>query len=129
MLDIVIFTAYYKVNNRVNGSEFMPNEQYIGRPYEDQELLSIDRLKRAVMNRIIERAEALMDEEFPLKDERLEALFIDEWRKAMIAVRNSPQAKEAYKKWLESKMIGMLDAQIKEDRDQLNSMGVQDKSL
>jgi len=107
----------------------MANEQYTGRPYEDQELLSIDRLKRAVMNRIIERAEALMDEEFPLKDERLEQLFVDEWHKAMIAVRNSPQAKEAYKKWLESRMVGMLDAQIKEDREQLNSMGVQDKSL
>ena len=107
----------------------MANEQYTGRPYEDQELLSIDRLKRAVMNRIIERAEALMDEEFPLKDERLEQLFIGEWHQAMIAVRNSPQAKEAYKKWLESRMVGMLDAQIKEDREQLNSMGVQDKSL
>jgi hypothetical protein len=107
----------------------MANVGYTSRPYEDQELLSIDRLKRAVMNRIIERAEALMDEEFPLKDERLEQLFIDEWHQAMIAVRNSPQAKEAYKKWLESKMVGMLDSQIKEDREQLNSMGVQDKSL
>ena len=107
----------------------MANVGYTSRPYEDQELLSIDRLKRAVMNRIIERAEALMDEEFPLKDERLEQLFIDEWHQAMIAVRNSPQAKEAYKKWLESRMIGMLDSQIKEDREQLNSMGVQDKSL
>lgn len=107
----------------------MANEQFTGRPYEDQELLSIDRLRRAVMNRIIERAEALMDEEFPLKDERLEAIFIDEWKKAMIAVKNSPQAKEAYKKWLESKMVSMLDAQIKEDREQLYSMGVQDKSL
>ena len=47
----------------------MATEQYVSRPYEDQELLSIDRLKRAVMNRIIERAEALMDVEFPLKDE------------------------------------------------------------
>ena len=107
----------------------MANAGYTSRSYEDQELLSIDRLKRAVMNRIIERAEALMDEEFPLKDERLEQLFIDEWHQAMIAVRNSPQAKEAYKKWLESKMVGMLDSQIKEDREQLNSMGVQDKSL
>jgi hypothetical protein len=107
----------------------MPIEQDTSRPYEDQELLSIDRLRRAVMNRIIERAEALMDQEFPLKDETLGQLFVDEWKKAMVAVRNSPQAKEAYKKWLESKMVGMLDAQIKEDRDELNSMGVQDKGM
>jgi len=107
----------------------MATEQFVSRPYEDQELLSIDRLKRAVMNRIIERAEALMDEEFPLKDERLGQLFLEEWENAKIAVRNSPQAKEAYKKWLESKMTGLLDSQIKEDRDELNSMGVQEKSL
>ncbi|MBN1375876.1 MAG: hypothetical protein JXA01_06955 [Dehalococcoidia bacterium] len=107
----------------------MANDGYTSRPYEDQELLSIDRLKRAVMNRIIEIAEALMDEEFPIKDERLNELFVEEWHRAMLAVRNSPQAKEAYKKWLESRMIGMLDAQIKEDREQLNSMGVQEKSL
>jgi hypothetical protein len=107
----------------------MAIEQDVSRPYEDQELLSIDRLKRAVMNRIIDRAEALMDEEFPLKDETLGQLFVDEWKRAMQAVRNSPQAKEAYKKWLESKMVGMLDAQIKEDRDDLNRMGVQEKSM
>jgi hypothetical protein len=107
----------------------MATVQDVSRPYEDQELLSIDRLRRAVMNRIIERAEGLMDEQFPLKDEKLAELFADEWKRAMLAVRNSPQAKEAYKKWLESKMVGMLDAQIKEDRDDLNSMGVQDKSL
>ncbi|MBN1691633.1 MAG: hypothetical protein JW901_11485 [Dehalococcoidia bacterium] len=107
----------------------MATEQFVSRPYEDQELLSIDRLKRAVMNRIIERAEALMDEEFPLKDERLGQLFLEEWENAKIAVRNSPQAKDAYKKWLESKMTGLLDSQIKEDRDELNSMGVQEKSL
>ncbi len=107
----------------------MATEQYVSRPYEDQELLSIDLLKRAVMNRIIERAEALMDVEFPLKDETLGKLFVEEWETAKIAVRNSPQAKEAYKKWLESKMTGLLDTQIKEDRDELNSMGVQEKSL
>ncbi|MFA5399467.1 MAG: hypothetical protein WC169_04705 [Dehalococcoidia bacterium] len=107
----------------------MATDQFVSRPYEDQELLSIDRLKRAVMNRIIERAEALMDEEFPLKDERLGQLFLEEWENAKVAVRNSPQAKEAYKKWLESKMTGLLDSQIKEDRDELNSMGVQEKSL
>jgi hypothetical protein len=107
----------------------MATEQYIGRPYEDQELLSIDRLKRAVMSRIIEKAESIMDEEFPLKDERLGELFIDEWERAKVAVKNSPQAKEAYKKWLESRMTGMMDEQIKHDKEELFSLGVQEKSL
>jgi hypothetical protein len=107
----------------------MANEQFISRPYEDQELLSIDRLKRAVMNRIIERAESMMDEEFPIRDEKLGELFINEWERAKIAVKNSPQAKEAYKKWLESRMTGMMDEQIKHDKEELFSLGVQEKSL
>ncbi len=107
----------------------MAIEQFTSRPYEDQELLSIDRLKRAVMNRIIERAEAMMDVEFPLKDETLGELFIEEWERAKVAVKNSPQAKEAYKKWLESRMTGMLDEQIKHDKEELSSLGVQEKSL
>jgi hypothetical protein len=107
----------------------MATEQFTSRPYEDQELLSIDRLKRAVMNRIIDRAEAIMDVEFPLKDERLGELFIEEWERAKIAVKASPQAKEAYKKWLETRMTGMLDDQIKHDKDELSSLGVQEKSL
>lgn len=107
----------------------MADLQWNSRPYEDQELLSFDRLRRAVMNRIIERAEALMDVEFPISNDRLDQLVIEEWERAKVAVRNSPTAKDAYRKYLEQAMGGKLEEQMKRDREDLSAMGVQDKSL
>jgi hypothetical protein len=107
----------------------MANEQWTSRPYEDQELLSFDRLRRAVMNRIIERAEALMDVEFPLSQERQDFLVSQEWEQAKIAVRSSPTAKEAYRKYLEQTMGGRLEVHMKRDKEELGAMGVQEKSL
>jgi hypothetical protein len=107
----------------------MANEQYTSRPYEDQELLSFDRLRRAVMNRIIERAEALMDVEFPLSQERQDQLVADEWETAKVAVKNSPTAREAYRKYLEQAMGGKLEEHMKRDKEDLSAMGVQEKSL
>ncbi len=107
----------------------MATEKWISRPYEDQELLSFDRLRRAVMNRIIERAEALMDVEFPLSQERQDTLVAEEWEQAKIAVRSSPAAKEAYRKYLEQTMGGKLEDHMKRDKEELGAMGVQEKSL
>jgi hypothetical protein len=107
----------------------MAAEQYKSRPYEDQELLSFDRLRRAVMNRILERAEALMDTEFPLSQDRQEQLMAEEWEQAKIAVRSSPTAREAYRKYLEQTMGGRLEDHMKRDKDELSAMGVQEKSL
>ncbi len=107
----------------------MANEQYTSRPYEDQELLSFDRLRRAVMNRIIERAEALMDVEFPLGPERQDQIVAEEWECAKVAVRSSPTAREAYRKYLEQTMGGKLEEHMKRDKEDLSAMGVQEKSL
>jgi hypothetical protein len=107
----------------------MANDAYTSRPYEDQELLSFDRLRRAVMNRIIERAEALMDVEFPLGQERQDELVAEEWDRAKVAVRNSPTAREAYRKYLEQAMGGKLEEHMKRDKEDLSAMGVQEKSL
>ncbi len=107
----------------------MASEQWTSRPYEDQELLSFDRLRRAVMNRIIERAEALMDVEFPLSQERQDQLVVEEWETAKIAVRSSPTAREAYRKYLEQTMGGKLEEHMRKDKEDLNAMGVQEKSL
>lgn len=107
----------------------MANEQYTSRPYEDQELLSFDRLRRAVMNRIIERAEALMDVEFPLGPERQDQLVAEEWECAKIAVRSSPTAREAYRKYLEQTMGGKLEEHMKREQGRFKRDGVQEKSL
>ena len=98
-------------------------------PYTDQELLSFDRLKRAVTNRVQDKAESLMDEEFPLRDERVTEITKDEWKRAKEAVRNSPNAREAYRKYLEGMIGEQLDGMIKADKDKLGSMGVVEKSL
>jgi hypothetical protein len=98
-------------------------------PYTDQELLSFDRLKRAVTNRVQDKAGSLMDEEFPLSDERITEITKDEWKRAKEAVRNSPNAREAYRKYLEGMISEQLDGMIKADKDELGTMGVVEKSL
>lgn len=99
------------------------------KPYTEQELLSFDRIKRAVVNRVIDRAEAMMDEEFPLKPGTQEAITEEEWKRAKDAVKASPIAKEAYRKYLEKFVGEKVDVLIKTDRDELSKMGVVEKSI
>lgn len=99
------------------------------KPYTEQELLSFDRIKRAVVNRVIDRAEAMMDEEFPLKPGTQEAITEEEWKRAKEAVKASPIAKEAYRKYLEKFVGEKVDVLIKTDRDELSKMGVVEKSI
>ena len=107
----------------------MVSENWSQKPYTDQELLSFDRHKRAVTNRIQDRAESLMDDEFPLSDERISEITKDEWKRAKEAVRNSPNAREAYRKYLEGAVSEQLDGLIKSDKDELGRMGVAEKSI
>ena len=110
----------------------MTEEQMVNyepRPYAEQELLSFDRLKRAVTNRVLDRAEAMMDIEFPLKPATQEAITEEEWKRAKDAVKNSPLAREAYRKYLEKFVNEKVDGLIKTDKDELGRMGVAEKSL
>lgn len=107
----------------------MPSENWSPRPYTDQELLSFDRLKRAVTARVGERAESLMDIEFPLGDEKIAVITKEEWVRAKEAVKNSPNAREAYRRYLESAIGEHLDGLIRADKDDLGRMGVVEKSI
>lgn len=107
----------------------MTSEKWSPQPYAEQELLSFDRLKRAVMNRVLDRSEVLMGEEFPLSVERVASLIKDEWMRAKDAVRNSPAAREAFRKHLEGIVSEHLDGLIRTDKSELGSMGVAEKSL
>lgn len=71
----------------------MADEKWAPQPYSDEEFLSFDRLKRAVMSRALDRAESMMGEEFPLSPERITELINDEWQRAKEAVRSSPGAR------------------------------------
>ena len=102
---------------------------YEPRPYTEQELLSFDRLKRAVVNRVLDRAESMMDEEFPLKPDTQDAITQEEWKRAKDAVKDSPIAREAYRKYLEKFVGERVDGLIKTDKDELGKMGVVEKGI
>ena len=107
----------------------MPIENWSPRPYTDQELLSFDRLRRAVMGRVLDRAESLMDIEFPLGEEKTAIISKEEWGRAKEAVKNSPNAREAYRRYLETAVGEHIDGLIRTDKDELGRMGVVEKSI
>ena len=107
----------------------MADDKWSPQPYAEQELLSFDRLKRAVMNRVLDRSEILMADEFPITSERTAELIKDEWQRAKEAVRSSPAARQAFRKHLESVVSEQVDGMIKTDKNELGSMGVVEKSI
>lgn len=107
----------------------MTDEKWTPRPYAHEEFLSFDRLKRAVMSRVLDRAEAMMGDEFPLSPERVHTLISEEWQLAKIAVRSSPAARESFRKYLEGTISNDLDSLMKTDKEELGAMGVAEKSL
>ena len=107
----------------------MVNEKGSPQAYSYEELLSFDRLKRAVMSRVIDQAESVMGEEFPLSPDRIGGIINDEWQRAKEAVRSSPAAREAFRKHLEEAISDKIDGLIKADKDELGTMGVAEKSM
>src|SRR4030043_1206946 len=107
----------------------MKDETWSSRPYAHEGCPSLDRLKRAVTSRVLDRAERLMGEEFPLSPERIGELTTEEWQRAKEALQNSPGAREAFLKFLEGTVSGKVDNLIKTDKDYLSAMGVAEKSL
>lgn len=107
----------------------MAEEKWSPRPYSNEEFLSFDRLKRAVTSRVLDRAERLMLEEFPLSPERINELTSEEWLRAKEALRLSPGAREAFRKYLEGAVSAKVDSLIKAEKAELGAMGVAEKSL
>ena len=107
----------------------MANDQWSPQPYSEQELLSFERLKRAVMSRVLDRAEILLEDEFPLSPDRTTELTREEWNRAKEAVRSSPAARKAYREHLEAMVSDEIDGMIKTDKAELGSLGVAEKSL
>lgn len=107
----------------------MAVDKWSPQPYSNEELLSFDRLKRAVIGRVLSKAEALIEEEFPASPERVSGLISEEWQRAKLAVRTSPAAREAYRKYLENLISDQIDNLIKTDKEELKSLGMAEKSL
>jgi hypothetical protein len=104
-------------------------EEWTPKPYANEEFLSFDRLKRAVTSRVLDRAERVMIKEFPLSPDKVNHMTEEEWQRAKEALRLSPGAREAFRKYLESLVNTKVDALIKTDKAELSSMGVAEKSL
>jgi hypothetical protein len=104
-------------------------EEWTPKPYANEEFLSFDRLKRAVTSRVLDRAEHRMISEFPLSPEKVNQWTEEEWQRAKEALRLSPGAREAFRKYLESLVNTKVDALIKQDKAELSSLGVAEKSL
>ncbi|MFC2050874.1 hypothetical protein ACFLTN_06845 [Chloroflexota bacterium] len=115
-------------NNDVGGCE-MKDETWSSRSYANEEFLSFDRLKRAVISRVLDRAERLMGEEFPLSPERIAELTTEEWQRAKEALQSSPGARESFRKYLEGTVGDKVENLIKTDKEYLSAMGVAEKSL
>lgn len=107
----------------------MSTEKWTSQPYAPEEFLSFDRLKRAVTNRVLDRAEHTMEKEFPIEPARLEEFVVEEWQRAKETLQASPQAREAFRKHLERFVGDQVDRRIKAEKTELESLGVAEKSL
>ena len=104
-------------------------EKKAGQSYTAEEILSFDRIKRAMTSRVLDRIEDLWQGKQPISIEQMNEVIVDEWQKVKEAVRSSPAAREAFRKYLERTVSEQIDKQLKEDRAELESLGVVEKSL
>ena len=105
------------------------SEEEVGRPYRWEEVLSLDRLKRAMMARVLDKLEGLWQESEPINPEQISEAIGDEWHKVKEAVRSSPAAREAFRKFLESTVSEQIDKLVQRDKTELESFGVVERNL
>lgn len=104
-------------------------EQEVGRSYRWEEVLSFDRLKRAMMGKVLDKVETLWQGNEPISPEQISEAISDEWQKVKEAVRSSPAAREAFRKFLERTVSEEIDKLIQRDKSELESFGVVERSL
>ena len=104
-------------------------ERKAGQPYSAEEILSFDRIKRAMTSRILDRIEDLWQGKQPIGVDQMTEVIADEWQRVKEAVRSSPAAREAFRKYLERTVSEQIDKLMKDDRAELESLGVVEKSL
>lgn len=98
-------------------------------PYAGEELLTFDRIKRAVTSRVVEVAEKALEEGAPLDRQRLSDAVAEEWKAMKEAVRQSPAAKERARERLRLITAGLLEGAVNKDKAELESFGVKEKYL
>jgi hypothetical protein len=104
-------------------------ERKAGQPYSAEEILSFDRIKRAMTSRVLDRIEDLWQGKQPIGVDQMNEVIADEWQRVKEAVRSSPAAREAFRKYLERTISEQIDKLMKDDRAELESLGVVEKSM
>ncbi len=99
------------------------------RPYSWEEILSFDRIKRAITRRALDRIENMWKENEPISPDQISEIVKDEWERVRQAVRSSPRARDAFRKYLERTVSEQIDGLVKKDKAELESLGVVEKSL
>lgn len=99
------------------------------RPYSGEEVLTFDRIRRAVTNRVVEAAEQALEHGNPLDKQKLMALVVEEWKTIKEAVRNSPTAREKARERMRAIVSSMLESHVSSDKGELENLGVQERSL
>ena len=104
-------------------------ERKVGQPYRPEEILSFDRIRRAMTTRVLDRIEELWEGRQPISVEQVNEVIASEWQRVKDAVRSSPAAREAFRKYLERTVSEQIEKLMKEDKTELESLGVVEKSL
>lgn len=104
-------------------------EQKPEKAYTWEEIFSFDRLKRAMTARTLNRIEQMWQGNEPISPEQISEVINDEWQKVKQAVRSSPAAREAFRKYLEHTVSEEVDKLIQKGRAELESLGVVERSL
>ena len=104
-------------------------EKKAEQPYSWEEVFSFDRLKRTMTARVLDRMESIYEGNKPISPEQISEVMNNEWQKVKEAVRSSPAAREAFRKYLERTISEEIDKLIQKDKAELESLGVVERGL
>ncbi|MCK4387950.1 MAG: hypothetical protein KAW00_04175 [Dehalococcoidia bacterium] len=104
-------------------------EKKAEQPYSWEEVFSFDRLKRTMTARVLDRMESIYEGNKPISPEQISEVINNEWQKVKEAVRSSPAAREAFRKYLERTISEEIDKLIQKDKAELESLGVVERGL
>ena len=104
-------------------------EKKEGQEYTWEEIFSLVRLKRSITKLVLDRLESIWQSKEPMGPEKIDEVVNDEWQRAKAAVRNSPAAREAFRRYLEKSVSEQIDRLKAHDKDELQALGVVEKGL
>lgn len=104
-------------------------EEKAEQEYTWEEVFSFDRLKRSMTTRVLDRIENIWQGKEPMSPEQINGVISEEWQKAKDAVRNSPAARDAFRKYLERTVVEQIDQLMKRDKAEMESLGVIEKGM